>query len=630
MIFFGRTRPEGASVEFSRVAVSLGLFAKGPASQGTVSGDFWAQLAAPRSVARKGWQVPRSPGGVPVLLHGWIDNRASLAAELGLPRQDDAVLYGAAVERWGDAADHRIVGDYAAIVALPSGTVRLARSPWSTKSLFYHANSEALVVSSILRPMFAAGVRKDLRLDAVDSLLSLRVPDAEQSAFRDIRSVPSGCVVHLRLDGPCRKDAWYDPGVLPAVRFRRDEDYVDAANALLAEAVGQALASSQSPGVTVSGGLDSAIVCDEVLRQLPPDRRLPSFTFHPLPEWDGKVQGHKFGDDRPWVEAFAAEHPRLDPTFVDNRGIAFDDRAEQLFLASDAGYPAKVAGSAYHGVFDAAREEGCDWLLTAGFGNQTFSSDAPWAWAEFARRGRWRQLWQLAAANLNDPRPIWRRVAAHAIVPQLPGPLRVAARRLAHPRQTTDRFASPFLLGSIGGEPPETQAAITGGDVTSQAQYVRALHQFDGLGAESVAGYEQVFGIQLRDVPHYRPLIEFCLGLPTDQFVRDGETRYLARRMAVGRMPEAQRTNRYYGEHNVDWHARLTPRVGDMRQQLQRIARHPLLGPAIDTDRAQAALDAWPDWTPDDEMVSEQLFFHIPAICYIARYVDFVTGRNEA
>jgi len=641
MLFFAREWDCASWAVPARAAVSLGLFAGAAANSdsapfhpqdGSAALDHYAFLESPRAKPQRGWRVARSPAGWPVLLSGWIDNSAELARQLGRTGGSAASLYGAAVERWGDEADRHVIGSYASVVCLPDGTVRLSRSPWTGPSLFFHAGPDVLMASSIPRPMFAAGLEKRLRRDAIDRLLAMEMPDPELAMFEGIETVPTGTTLYLTRSGR-RMNRWYDPAAIRPLRPASDEACVEQANHLLAEAARAALAHARRPAMALSGGLDSAIVCDELLRQMPEGQRLDSFTFEPLAAWNGQVMPHKFASDRPWVEQFAAMHPRLDAHFVDNAGIGFDDRAEQIFLACDAGYPARISGAVYHGLFDAARAEGCDWLLTADTGNATFSSAAPWAWSEFLRRGRWHQLWQLAAARVADPRPVWRRIVAHGVMPQLPAAVQRAIRARLHPGAELDRGANPWLNArgrlAVYRQRENVRRNIgTVDETASHADYIRALYDSFGLAGEVTLGQEQVFGLRTRDVTAYRPLMEFCFALPTDQFARDGETRRLARRMARGRLPEAQRTNVLYGDHNVDWHLRLTPRVADLRRQVERIGSHPELGGLIDAEQAMAALAEWPDEEPVDQLAVDRLRFYLPATAYVARYVDFVEGRN--
>ena len=148
------------------------------------------------------------------------------------------------------------------------------------------------------------------------------------------------------------------------------------------------------------------------------------------------------------------------------------------------------------------------------------------------------------------------------------------------------------------------------------------------MGAEWRHGVEQVFGIRHRDVTAYRPLLEFCAGLPTDQFVRGGVQRWLARRMAHGRMPEAQRQETAYGQHNVDWHLRLTRRLPELRAEVERIADDPALAPLIDTDAASALLDHWPSAPPADPREVKRHFHALTGAILTARFHRFSAGIN--
>lgn len=632
MFFFARLPERNQILAPDRAIVSLGLFAGHPADSARVDGDIFAELPQPRAKMRAGWRPDCSPSGWHTLFCGWIDNQAEIACELRLsPNASAAQIYGAAVERWDDEADSHLIGCYASLVALPNGEVRLARSPWGSRSLFYWSEGADLLVCSIPRPLFAAGIEKRLRPAALDSILAYDLPDHEESFFEGIRTFRSGSI--LRLNGTHRTaHAFYDPARIAPVKFSRDEEYVEAANALLSDAVKAALRGASRPGVALSGGLDSSIVCDEILKNRD-DRKVTSFTFGPLPEWDGHVAKHKFGDDRPYVSEFAKMHPELDVVFVDNRGIDWDYRENEMFLACDGFYPAQTLSSVYYGLYEAAKDRGCDIILFAEAGNVTYSNSAPWAFAEYLRKGHWRQLWRLAQARQNDPRPMWRRIAALGLMPNLPHRLRSQVRRWVHGKPGRDPYANSLLrpegrLGRYSKRDIDDVTICSYGNLASQEDFVRILYETSGVAAELGEVSAQVFGILGRDVTTYRPLIEFCCGVPTNQYARDGVSRLLARRMAVNRMPEAQRLNTLYGEHNVDWHARQSCRLADLRAGILHIRDHPQLGSLIDTDLALSVLANWPERTPDDYALQSLMKFDLPAMISVARYLDFVTGRN--
>jgi hypothetical protein len=330
------------------------------------------------------------------------------------------------------------------------------------------------------------------------------------------------------------------------------------------------------------------------------------------------------------VRTFADAHPGLECHFVDNGPAHFDHLAREFFAASGAFHAAMAITPAYHGIHRAAREAGCDMLLTAGFGNHTISQNAPWAWPEMAARGDWGALWRAAAARPFDGRPVWRRVAALGIMPLLPPVLAGTLRRMIHGDRAGHGQSNPFLIpaGQVEGGAILPGIAAVAARPRNRAQYVRELYHATGMGAEIGMGFAQVFGLAQRDVTHYRPLIEWFAGVPTGQFLGPAQDRWLGRRMAMGRMPEAQRLNRANGMFQADWHARLSLQLPDLRRRIERIADDPALSGLIDIDRARAALDSWPDQTPLDGKVADMLRFHLPMTLLTADFIDFTSGRN--
>ena len=152
--------------------------------------------------------------------------------------------------------------------------------------------------------------------------------------------------------------------------------------------------------------------------------------------------------------------------------------------------------------------------------------------------------------------------------------------------------------------------------------------QIDPEYGELEQGLEQIFGIARRDVTRYRPFVEFCLGLPTDVFLRDGIHRWLAREMGRGRIPEEIRTEERYGTHHADWHVRISRRREAYRAEIARMAERPELAALIDTDRILALLDNWPEDPPENPDQAYEYMIAIPTAITAGRYIDWVAGRN--
>lgn len=147
--------------------------------------------------------------------------------------------------------------------------------------------------------------------------------------------------------------------------------------------------------------------------------------------------------------------------------------------------------------------------------------------------------------------------------------------------------------------------------------------------ADVYQGFEQMYGIPLRDPTSYRPLVEYCLGLPTKMFMRDGQLRWLARELAKGIMPEEQRLNVLHGYWDADWQVRLRPRREELRTELDQLGKDDRFARMLDIPRLRAALDDWPDETEVDWQITHAPQMAVPSALLTARFIKFVEGRNE-
>lgn len=617
----------------ARIASSLGLFAGQPAAYHLAGRTCSSQLASPRpNRSAAHWRPFTTASGDTLLLNGRIDNAPELASRFGLTGADPLAIYARAIEQWGLEADRFVIGNYCSVLAGETA-IRIARSPWDAPPLCFASFDGQTVVSSVPRAILAAGLpdRPD-RIKLADNLF-FNLLDRTRGWYEGMGRVAGGTVVTIEPDGGSQAHDYYDPRNLPKVRFRSDDDYVEAARSLLDEATRRALEGAARPGMMLSGGLDSPLVASAALNCIDPGKRLPSFTFAPLESWQDALPEGLMGDEQPLVNAFAAMHPRIDPHFTRNEGIGFDHRLADFFAAM-GGAPNHLCNFyVYHGVWQGARDAGCDVLLTADFGNQTFSGGADWCFAEYLRTFRLRQLWLAARHRPGDPRPMWQKIAALSVLRLLPLAIRRAVRARRHPGQGSLNALLSLLPDSTAAQ-AEDRADSQGARLENEypashedaVAFDYAWH--DCEAAEVRQAFEQIYGLRAADVPTYRPLAEFCAGIPTDQYIRDGSARWLARRMASGRLPEAQRLNTRYGRHNVDWHERLTPRLDEFRLAARSIAEDPDLAGLIDTDKLDALLQSWPDTTSTDIAVLGPYGAAMPRALLTARFVRYVSGRN--
>ncbi|MEO6225488.1 MAG: asparagine synthase C-terminal domain-containing protein [Sphingomicrobium sp.] len=572
-----------------------------------------------------------------VLFHGYFDNCTAVAAELQANAADHAHLYGLAVERWGDEADTRIIGEYCAVIADPDQHhLRLSRSPLRAPPLCYFHDERLAAAASVPRALFAVGVDQKLSDRRIGDTALVNFTDREDSWFEGIRRVPTGAIVELQRGRERTLRTYYDLFALPDVRMGSDAEYLARAGELLDEGVRACLAGFKRPGTTLSAGLDTPQVAARTLAALPEDQRLPSFTFHPEDGYDGREEPLTLGNERPFVERFAAMHPRLEPHFTANEGYGHDHRWNDFFHLM-SGAPTGLSNMyVFHGIFAEAVKAGCDVLLLAEWGNYTFSDKGDWGYVEYFLKGNFRQWWRAISSLSRDDRSLPAHIAARTLSALLPRSLWKLGKRLYRRggQSLLDLMQplSPQFRESSGAD---SRLKASGWEIEryqpwNRRHAQRLLFQMDDAeAAEIYQAFEQMYGVAQRDPMAYRPFVEFCFGLPVKMFMRDGIVRWMAKEMAKGIMPEEQRANAANGRWDADWHLRIGRQRQAYLAELDRLEADERIGPMLDIPRLRANLVDWPDQTEVDPQQVYGREFAVPRALLIARFVRYIEGRND-
>ncbi|MEE4236858.1 MAG: asparagine synthase-related protein, partial [Anderseniella sp.] len=154
---------------------------------------------------------------------------------------------------------------------------------------------------------------------------------------------------------------------------------------------------------------------------------------------------------------------------------------------------------------------------------------------------------------------------------------------------------------------------------------------FMNEAADIHQGFRAIHGVESRDPLGDRRLVEFCFGLPEEQFRRNGEGRWLVKRLMKDRLPDAVVNNRGVGEQVVDWHLRMTRDLPRIREELEAIADDLDTARYIDVKRIRSFLDGWPAETPLNPKAHGYAYIPVSIGSALAagRFVRRVKGSNR-
>jgi asparagine synthase (glutamine-hydrolysing) len=249
-------------------------------------------------------------------------------------------------------------------------------------------------------------------------------------------------------------------------------------------------------------------------------------------------------------------------------------------------------------MHDLVHAQGVRVLLSGLGGDEVASFDGRGYWAALAQQGRWLSLARELAWSRQRNGASWRgMIVGRVVEPLLPATLwrlyhRALGRQMSdHPLEWS--CIQPALAHRLGLEEQLRRTALREwpGVRTNQLQLL--LHGNLATRMEEWGADAARWGLDYRYPLLDRRLLEFCLALPPEQYVRQGWTRYLFRRTIDALVPASlpwQRDKRdpVSERHNATQRARLWLLL---RQPLAQYAQNLAVYTYVDIPRMQAHLE---------------------------------------
>ena len=548
-------------------------------------------------------------GRLVLVYDGRLDNRDEVASLLGISLKGDVVPDGrlllAALERWGEAALPRLIGDFAlALWDAQKRRLLLARDQLGSRTLYYHQGAGFVAFATTYRALLALpGVPKKVDELGIADFLILNVQHPVETFYEGVRRVPGASIALFDGKG-LQLTRYWNPEPKRMLRLSSDEEYVEAARELLERAVSCRLRAKDGIASTMSGGLDSSAVASTAARLLVPKRFLtvtsvpPEGMKLPLPKpaW--------YNDERPYVAAIAALHPNKDSVLassVDPHWIETDPAA--FFEAG--GLPARNVSNIGWLLpgYERLTEAGISALLSGEGGNPAWSYDGLRGLCGLLKSGNWLRLArELYLTGRRRPYgQDWMALLRGEVLRPLE-PLLLAKwrRRL--------KTGAADLWSGYSGIHPDFARDIGLSERSRRAGHdARMVGPADGLsmrltmlkrmehGHDIFTALRALTGIETRSPLLDIRLLEFCLSIPGEQFLKDGNFRRLPRLAMAGRLPPPVLENNLLGSQNPEILQRIEATRSTMLAEIEELTQVPLAVRALDLPRLSRIVRDWPD-----------------------------------
>ena len=252
---------------------------------------------------------------------------------------------------------------------------------------------------------------------------------------------------------------------------------------------------------------------------------------------------------------------------------------------------------------------------------------------ELLSSGRWLHLLREARALVESRRMRWRGVIANTVGPWCPENLwRWLNRKINGHALEIGNYAAlnPRRLAEldiVGRAKASNLDLVYRPWKNGLAMRLWALQRVDpGNFRKAALGGWQV---DHRDPTADVRLLEFCLSVPTEQFMRGGVQRSLARRALADRLPPEVLEEPRRGLQVADWHEDLTAARRHILDELGRLEHCAAASQALDLPRLHRLAENWPagGWERD-EVIIPYRYALLRAIS-VGHFLRRATGSNR-
>ncbi len=468
------------------------------------------------------WTVPEEVGEKQPLVgresklilvfHGRLDNRDKLLAKLNLQTNDqlsDAQLLLALYEKYAEEILPELIGPFSLLIFCPqTGHVVAARDSMGGRTLSYKITSKVAVFATDEMAL-AAHPEVGYQINPIKAVrfLTHAMDGNPTSPLQGVTPVKPGEFIQL-AGKKVVKSVFYLPDPAKRILGLSDTEYAAEFRRLLEQAVARRLRAVGSIGTMLSGGLDSVPITISAAQLMDDESRsltAYSWVFDKFPEADERrysgplckrlqIKQQLINCDSVW--------PQFDKTTATNPLVPFSTPYTAFNQA----------------LFGAAQSQGTKVLLS-GIGGDMLYTGAAMLPRELLRQGR---IAEAARELIYAFRAVGsgrKFLSAYFVSPW---------KRNFMVEATKPEWLAEGLAERLQDEP--SWLANQQRKALRPTQYFNAVGGLEGEDACYGRYFEAPYKIERRFPFRDRELVEFMLGIPTEQLFFKGELRPIVRR----------------------------------------------------------------------------------------------------
>ena len=596
--------------------------------------------------------LPLHNNGLILVADAILDNREELIEVFS--RDDskvnknitDSELILMSYKKWGEDCPKYLLGDFNFVIwNEKKQELFCVRDHMGSRSFYYTFNNGVFAFGTLSNLIFPKVYNDGLNERWLTDFFALAGPmhnsEAKETIYNGIYQVEAATTMIVKKDGITTNKYWNPLKDLKPLNLKNHEEYKKKFLEIFKEAVNCRLRTCGDVGIMVSGGLDSGSIAAIATKTLKEQGKvLKGYSFVPLNSYKDKVVGGRIADESDFVEILKDYCGNLQVEYCRNDGINSLTNIDEFISIFEQ--PIKTIENSYWvtGMAKKSSEENVKVMLVGQNGNVSISFGDFFTHIQtLLHEGNIVEIIkEVNAANKRYGKPK-KQIYSTILVNSIP----YSVRKFRHRKEyTVENRIEDSVVKLDLAKKYNVEKRFEENDYNPIIAKTKTLKQIrknilDAATLSHIAIMETKdslkYGIIKRDPTKDKRIMEFCLSIPSGEYVHEGEERYLIRSAMEGYLPEEIRTNwRKRGRQSADWVDRLKPDWNNIFKAIKEALNDKDVQRYVDIPKIERLMDKYKNlqYLDDDIMPNEVKLILIPLVFYrfLLQYREMVDSEE--
>lgn len=504
-----------------------------------------------------------------------LDNREELCNRLLVKKEDrnsipDSQLILLSYLKWKDDCTKYLIGDYAFMIWDEKEQKLFgARDPSGYRTLYYYRDHSRFIFCTTIDPILSLpNIEKKLNEEWLAEFLAISgttdTVDASTTPYQRVFQLPPFHSISVYKESvTTRKYGSFIPE--KRLKLRSNEEYVEAFQDVFQKAVNSKLRTFRNVGAQLSGGLDSGSVVGYAVKQLrKKNKKLHTFSYIPPSDFIDYTPTYLIADESPLIKKTVQYVGGISDYYFDFEGKSSYSEIDEILDVMEMPYKFLENSFWLKGMFEKAREKDIGILLNGDRGNFTISwGSAINYYGLLLKRFKLFRLYTELEQYCKNVGGNRKELFSYLVKKQFPF---VEKRRNQNEQAHSFQLINKGFAEHTGVYRKLSKYGISrNGWFETSGLFEQRMLLFDTIypwnsGNTLNSKLSLKHSLWKRDPTNDIRVVQFCLSLPEEQYVKNGFDRALIRRATKSILPDEIRLNQTTrGVQAADWMHRIKP-----------------------------------------------------------------------